>query len=163
MRQRWFRKLQFSSSPVNLSLGLNHLWKYQLSFSCGPCYGDIAVEKDWDDVDGRTQGVGVPATFIFCLLFWSLVMRLKSINHQSNSLGSLTHELKRRSRGGKCQGSFQRKLWMSCSGWEPHAGSLPTQVPFLVFWGALSKLFDNGSRLLFILNQFSLARLESQH
>lgn len=55
-------------------------------------------------------------------------MRLKSINHQSNSLGSLTHELKGRSRGGKCQDGFQRTLSMSCSDWEGYAGSLPTEV-----------------------------------
>lgn len=67
-------------------------------------------------------------------------MRLKSINHQSNSLGSLTHELKGRTRGGKCQDSFQRTLSMSCSDWEGYAGSLPTKVlgflcVFGVGWG----------------------------
>lgn len=79
------------------------------------------------------QGVVFPSTFILCLLFWSLVMWLKSINHQSNSLGSLTHELRGRSRGGKCQESFQWTLSISCSDWERKAGSLPSEV--LGFWG----------------------------
>lgn len=79
------------------------------------------------------QGVVFPSTFILCLLFWSLVMWLKSINHQSNSRGSLTHELRGRNRGGKCQESFQWTLSISCSDWERKAGSLPTEV--LAFWG----------------------------
>lgn len=63
-------------------------------------------------------------------------MRLKSINHQSNSLGSLTHELKGRTRGGKCQDSFQITLSTSCSGCDGYTGSLPTKVLFfLSFWG----------------------------
>lgn len=99
-------------------------------------------------------------------------MRLKSINHQSNSLGSLTHELKGRTRGGKCQDRFQRTLSMSCSDWEGYAGSLPTKVLgfFVCFWGgggtvggALSTLFDICGLLLFIFNQFSLAGLKRQH
>lgn len=94
-------------------------------------------------------------------------MRLKSINHQSNSLGSLTHELKGRTRGGKCQDSFQRTLSMSCSDWEGYAGSLPTKVlGFLCVFGVgggLSTLFDICGLLLFIFNQFSLAGLKRQH
>lgn len=74
------------------------------------------------------HGVVFPSTFILCLLFWSLVMWLKSINHQSISQGSLTHELRGRSRGGKCQESFQWTLSISCSDWERRAGSLPTEV-----------------------------------
>lgn len=52
------------------------------------------------------HGVVFPSTFILCLLFWSLVMWLKSINHQSNSLGSLTHELREEAGVGSVKKAF---------------------------------------------------------
>ena len=92
-------------------------------------------------------------------------MRLKSINHQSNSLGSLTHELKGRTRGGKCQDSFQRTLSMSCSDWEENAGSLPTKVCVCVCVCACVcvclRVYCRFANTFF--NQFSLAGLKRQH
>jgi len=99
------------------------------------CRMHCCMNKYWDVcvcVWG-VQGVVFLSTFLPCLLFWSLVMWLKSINHQSNSLGSLTHELRGRSRGGKCQESFQWTLSICCSDWERKEGSLATEG----VWGAL--------------------------
>lgn len=86
-------------------------------------------------------------------------MWLKSINHQSNSLGNLTHELKGRSGVGSVKKAFsEHSLSLVQTGREKQ-GHYPLKCWVL---GALSELFDICGLPLLLSNHFSLAGLKRQ-